>query len=98
MELTLQRGELNPENFFKKAEVFAATKGFKKVLLEEGVLPSWAEKEDLTKEEMEMVKQSIFLLCHAEVTLLQSLNHMKQHTKCFKLSRIGTTQRRQKIW
>ena len=57
MELTLQRGELNPENFFKKAEVFAATKGFKKVLLEEGVLPSWAEKEDLTKEEMELVRQ-----------------------------------------
>ena len=27
------------------------------MLLEEGVLPSWAEKEDLAKEEMELVRQ-----------------------------------------
>ena len=51
------KGGVEPREFFKKAEVFAATKGFKKVLLEEGVLPSWAEKEDFTKEEMELVRQ-----------------------------------------
>jgi len=34
-------GGVEPQEFFKKAEVFAATKGYKKVLLiEEGVLPS----------------------------------------------------------
>ena len=31
------KGGVEPREFFKKAEVFAATKGFKKVLLEEGV-------------------------------------------------------------
>ena len=44
-------------NFFMKAEVFAATKGYKKALLEDKISPSWAESENLSDEEKELVKK-----------------------------------------
>ena len=51
------KGGLEPREFFMKAEVFAATKGYKKALLEDKVSPSWAESEDLSEEEKELLKK-----------------------------------------
>ena len=51
------KGGMEPREFFMKAEVFAATKGFKRALLEDRVLPSWSGKEDLTDEEGELIRQ-----------------------------------------
>ena len=51
------KGGLEPREFFMKAEVFAATKGYKKALLEDKISPSWAESEDLSDEEKELLKK-----------------------------------------
>ena len=52
------KGGLEPREFFMKAEVFAATKGFKRALLEDKVSPSWSGKDELlTDEEEEMMRQ-----------------------------------------
>jgi hypothetical protein len=51
------KGGMEPHEFFTKAEVFAATRGFKKALLEDKVGPSWLERDDLTKEEEELMRQ-----------------------------------------
>ena len=52
------KGGLEPRKFFMKAEVFAATKGFKRALLEDKVSPSWSGKDELlTDEEEEMMRQ-----------------------------------------
>jgi hypothetical protein len=47
------KGGLEPRKFFMKAEVFAATKGFKRALLEDRVLPSWSGKEELLPDKEE---------------------------------------------
>ena len=54
------KGGVEPRELFTKAEVFAATKGFKKVLTEKRVKQEWASREDLTKEERELMTPSIF--------------------------------------
>ncbi|KAI2497956.1 hypothetical protein MHU86_16562 [Fragilaria crotonensis] len=51
------KGGLEPREFFTKAEVFAATRGFKKAMLEEKIKEEFAFKEDLTEEEQLLVKQ-----------------------------------------
>ena len=52
------KGGLEPREFFMKAKVFAATKGFKRALLEDKVSPSWSGKDELlTDEEEEMMRQ-----------------------------------------
>ena len=52
------KGGLEPREFFMKAEVFAATKGFKRALLDDRVLQSWSGKEELlTDKGEELMRQ-----------------------------------------
>ena len=51
------KGGMEPREFFMKAEVFAATKGFKRALLEDRVSPSMAIKAERTDEEEELIRQ-----------------------------------------
>ncbi|KAI2512201.1 hypothetical protein MHU86_2288 [Fragilaria crotonensis] len=51
------KGGMEPREFFMKAEVFAATKGFKRALLEDRVSPSLAMKAERTDEEEELIRQ-----------------------------------------
>ena len=47
---------LAPSEFFQKAEVFAATKGFDQTLKAEIAPASWAEVESLTEEQKAAIK------------------------------------------
>ena len=75
------KGGLEPREFFMKAEVFAATKGFKRALLEDRVLPSWSGKEELlTDKEEELMRQDDkakhfrILSCRADVFAIIKLH------------------------
>ena len=46
----VSKGGVAPSEFFRKAEVFAATKGFDQALKMEIAPASWAEAESLTEE------------------------------------------------
>ena len=51
------KGGMEPREFFMKSEVFAATKGFKRALLEDRVSPNMAIKAERTDEEEELIRQ-----------------------------------------
>ena len=68
----VSKGGVAPSEFFRKAEVFAATKGFDQVLKAEIAPASWAEVENLTEEQKAAIKldkqaQNFLLLsCHGD--------------------------------
>ena len=51
------KGGVEPREFFTKAEVFAATKGFKQALLQDRVKAGWETKKNLSDEEKDILKQ-----------------------------------------
>jgi gag-polypeptide of LTR copia-type/Zinc knuckle len=74
------KGGVVPSEFFRKAEVFAATKGFDEALLKEIVQASWAKSKDLTdaqKDALKMDKQAqnfMLLSCHGDAyKIIESL-------------------------
>ncbi len=52
------KGGIEPREFFTKVEVFAATKGFRHALFEDKVKEEWNERDDLSKEEEELLRQN----------------------------------------
>jgi Reverse transcriptase (RNA-dependent DNA polymerase)/Zinc knuckle len=51
------KGGVEPREFFTKAEVFAATKGFKQALLQDRVKAGWETKTNLSDNEKDILKQ-----------------------------------------
>ena len=91
------KGGVVPSEFFRKAEFFAATKGFNQALEVEIVPASWAEAESLTNEQkaaIKLVKQAQnFFFCRVIGTPRKSSSRCRLLSKCFKLSRTATIPR-----